>query len=42
MTFFKVVADEDVSGKEVKLSDRIIMVLKLEDAYIGEYQYTPC
>ena len=35
MTFFKAVSNEDVSGREVKLSDALIMVLQLKTEYQG-------
>ncbi|XP_060572735.1 uncharacterized protein LOC132730762 [Ruditapes philippinarum] len=36
MSFYKVVAEEEVSGKEVKLSDTLIMALQLDNDYIDD------
>jgi hypothetical protein len=36
MQFFKAVTDEEVSGHEVKLTDRLIMTLKLDEEYKGQ------
>lgn len=36
MRFFKAVTEEEVSGHEVKLTDRLIMTLKLDTEYKGE------
>ena len=35
MSFYKVVAEEEVSGKEVKLSDTLIMALQLDNQFNG-------
>ena len=42
MTFYKVVSDEEISGREVKLTDELMMTLQLEEQWMGKTKLFYC